>query len=58
MGERIGAYGVWVWKPDGKRQLGRQRRGWEDNIKMGLYEVDWARTGLIWFGIGKGGGHL
>ena len=32
-------------KPEGKRPLGRSRRRWEDNIKMGLREVggggDW-----------------
>ena len=26
-------------KPEGKRPLGRQRRRWEDNIKMDLREV-------------------
>ena len=26
-------------KPEVKRPLGRQRRGWEDNIKMDLQEV-------------------
>jgi hypothetical protein len=26
-------------KPEEKRQLGRQRRRWEDNIKMDLQEV-------------------
>ena len=26
-------------KPGGKRTLGRHRRRWEDNIKMGLQEV-------------------
>ena len=26
-------------KPEGKRPLGRPRRRWEDNIKMGLQEV-------------------
>ena len=26
-------------KPEGKRQLGRPRRVWEDNIKMDLQEV-------------------
>ena len=34
-----------VGKPEGKRQLGRPRRRWEDNIKMDLREVggggDW-----------------
>ena len=33
------AYRVLVWKPEGKRPLGRQRRRWEDNIKMDLREV-------------------
>jgi hypothetical protein len=30
---------VLVGKPKGKRALGRHRRIWEDNIKMGLQEV-------------------
>ena len=33
------AYRVLVGKPEGKRLLGRQRRRWEDNIKMDLREV-------------------
>jgi hypothetical protein len=41
MGERRGVYRVSVGKPEGKRPLGRPRRRWEDNIKMGLHEVDW-----------------
>jgi len=47
MGEGRGAYRVW-WgrRPGGKRQLGRPRRKWEDNIKMDLQEggcgdMDW-----------------
>jgi len=39
MGERRGIYRVLVGKPEGKRQLGRPRRRWEDNIKMNLQEV-------------------
>ena len=39
MGERRGVYRVLVGKPDGKRTLGRPRRRWEDNIKMGFQEV-------------------
>ena len=31
--------GFWWGKPDGKRPLGRQRRRWEDNIKIDLQEV-------------------
>ena len=33
------AYRVLVGKREGKRPLGRQRRRWEDNIKMDLWEV-------------------
>ena len=40
MGERRGAYGVLVWKPEGKKLLGRTRRRWEDSIKIDLQEVD------------------
>jgi len=39
IGEIGGVYGVLVEKPEGKRQLGRPRRRWEDNIKMDLQEV-------------------
>jgi len=39
MGERRGAYRVFVGKPEGKRPLGRPRHRWEDNIKMNLQEV-------------------
>ena len=37
--ERRGVYRVLVVKTEGKRALGRPRRKWEDNIKMGLQEV-------------------
>jgi hypothetical protein len=39
MGERRGVFRVLVGKSEGKRQLGRPRRRWEDNIKMDLREV-------------------
>jgi hypothetical protein len=39
MGEGRGVHRVLVGKPEGKRQLGRPRRRWEDNIKMDLQEV-------------------
>jgi len=32
-------YSVLVWKPEGKRPLGRPRCRWEDNIKTDLQEV-------------------
>jgi hypothetical protein len=41
MGDRRGAYRVLVWRPEGKRPLGRPRTRWEDNIKMYLQEVGW-----------------
>jgi hypothetical protein len=43
MGERRGAYRALVEKPEGVRPLGRTRRRWEDNIKMGLREVGLGR---------------
>jgi len=39
MEERRGVYRVLVGQHEGKRPLGRPRRGWEDNIKMDLQEV-------------------
>ena len=39
MGEERDVYRVLVGKPEGKRPLGRPRRRWEDNIKMGLQEI-------------------
>jgi len=39
MGERRGIYRVLVGKREGKRQLERPRRRWEDNIRMELQEV-------------------
>jgi hypothetical protein len=50
---------VLVRKPEGKRQLGRPRRRWEDNIKMDLEEVvGVVGTGWSRLGIGTVGGHL
>jgi hypothetical protein len=34
-----GVHRVLVGKPEGRRQLGRPRRKWEDNIKMDVEEV-------------------
>jgi hypothetical protein len=50
MGERRGAYRVFVGKPAGRRPLGRLRHRWEDNNKMDPREVGWGGgqwTGLI-----------
>jgi hypothetical protein len=37
--DRRGVFGGLVGKPEGKRPIGRPRRGWEDNIKLDLQEV-------------------
>jgi hypothetical protein len=42
MGEGRNVYRVLVGKPEGKRQLGRPRRRWEDGIKMDLREIGWV----------------
>jgi hypothetical protein len=34
------AYSILVGKPKGKRLSGMPRRIWEDNIRMGLREVE------------------
>jgi hypothetical protein len=44
-----------VGKPEGKRQLGRPRRRWEDNIKMDLQKVG-GGWGLD--GVGSGWGQV
>ena len=50
---------VLVGKPEGKRQLGRPRRRWEDNIKMDLEEVEGVvGTGWSCLRIETGGGRL
>jgi hypothetical protein len=36
MGERHGVNGILMERPVGKRQLGRPRRRWNDNIKKDL----------------------
>ena len=51
MGKRRGAYRVFVGKPEGRRPLRRPRHKWEDNIKMGLREVEWGH-GLYQSGSG------
>jgi hypothetical protein len=47
MGERRGVYRILVSKRGGKKQLGRLRRRWEDNIKMDLKEVGFGSMDWI-----------
>jgi len=51
MGEERGVYMVLVGKPEGKRQLGRPRRTWEDNIKIDLQEVGCGY--MDWIGLAQ-----
>jgi len=44
MGRGGGVYRVLVGIPEGKRELGRPRRRWEDNIRMDLREVGCGGT--------------
>ena len=52
MGDRRGAYGVLVGRPEGNRPLGRPWRKWEDNIKMYLQKVGWE--GKDWIDLAQG----
>ena len=47
MGESTGLYWDLVGKLKGKRQLGKPRCRWEDNIKMNLQEVGCEDLDLI-----------
>lgn len=41
MREKICAYGAFVVTLEGMRQLGRNKRMWENNIKTYLKDVGW-----------------
>jgi hypothetical protein len=45
MGERGGAYGILVGRPEGRGSFVRPRHRWEDNIKVDLKEFEW---GMDW----------
>ena len=58
-GENRGVYWVLVWKPEGKRPLGRPTPRCENNIKVDLNEAGWGELiGMIWLGIRTGGGNF
>jgi hypothetical protein len=46
MGEKRDVFRLFVGKPEGRRPLGRPRRRWIDNIKMGLLQINW----VVWTG--------
>jgi hypothetical protein len=51
MGQKRNSYRILVGKPEEKRQLGRPRRRWEDNIKMDLTETGW--DGMDWIDLAQ-----
>jgi hypothetical protein len=50
-GEKRNAYRILVGKPEGKRPLGRPRRRWLNNIKMGFRETGWG--GMDWVDVAQ-----
>jgi hypothetical protein len=54
MGAKRNAYRKLVGKPEGKRPLGKPRRGWADNIKMDLRETGWGS--MDWIDLAQDGG--
>jgi hypothetical protein len=49
MGEDSGVYMVLVGKPERRRQLGRPRRRWVDNIRTDFQEVECGY--MDWIGL-------
>jgi hypothetical protein len=60
MGEERKLYKVLVGKPEGKGPPGRQRRRWEDGIRIDLRETGLGGVwiGFDWLRIGTCGGLL
>jgi hypothetical protein len=52
MGEKRNVYRLLVGKQEGKRSLGRSRRGWIDKIKIDLFRDRIECCGLDWSGSG------
>jgi hypothetical protein len=51
MGKKRNVYRLLVGEPEGKRLLGRPRRRWTDNIKMGVLEIGLSVVG--WIGLAQ-----
>jgi hypothetical protein len=60
IGEKRNACRILVRKPEGKRPLGRPRRGWVDKIKTHLMldSMGLVWIGFVWLRIGTGEGLL
>jgi hypothetical protein len=53
MWDKRNTYRLLVGKPEGKKLLGRPRRGWVDNIRMDLLEFGW--DDVDWIGLAQDG---
>jgi hypothetical protein len=51
MGDKRNVYRLLVEHPEGRRPLGRPRRGWMDNIRMDLGEMGWGD--VDWIGLAQ-----
>jgi hypothetical protein len=51
MGEEKGVYRILVGKPEGRRPLGRPRRRWVNNIRMGIHDVGCGY--MEWIGLAQ-----
>jgi hypothetical protein len=54
-GETRNVYRILAGKPEGKRQLGRSRYRWVDNIKVNFREIEW--DGRDWIELAQGRDH-
>jgi hypothetical protein len=51
MGKKRNTCSLLVGKLEGNNSLGRPRRWWVDNIKMGLGDTGWS--GVDWIGLAQ-----
>jgi hypothetical protein len=51
MGEKKNTYRLLVRKPEGRRPVGRPRRGWLNNIRLHFVEVGWGD--VDWIGLAQ-----
>jgi hypothetical protein len=51
MGKIINAHKILIWKPEGKRPVGRPRHRWDDNIKMDLRGTGFED--MVWIQLAK-----
>jgi len=47
-------YNILVWKPEGKRSLGRPKRRWDGNIKIRLQEFGCGSMNCLELALDRG----